>query len=98
MAIQRRKVPNLSPLKAKVEAWLTEWGVQFGQGTARRGTAWWVAYFELPLEEWTNPYASLENPVPWNTFVTDISEGLAAARHDKQLWANLVSEGKTPVD
>lgn len=99
MAIQRRKVPNLSPLKPKVQAWLTQWGEEFGGGGAvRRGEAWWTRYFALPIEEWTNPYATLENPVPWNTFVADLAEGLAAARTDKQLWAELVQQGKTPVD
>lgn len=100
MAISRRKVPQyLSPLKSKVQAWLEQCGEQVARsGNTRRNAAWWLGYFALPVDEWTNPYASLENPVPWNAFVAELAEALAAARNDKQLWAQLVAEGRTPVD
>jgi hypothetical protein len=100
MAEKRAKVTSLRPLNSGQVAWLTEQGESAASSGAPPGEAWWIRYFGLPASEWSNPLANavFYSASVWRAFREEIAARLAAARADKQVWAEMVNAGQLPPE
>ncbi len=99
MPPKRTPITSLSPLTQKQIDYLTEQGRSAGGLRGGGYRAWWMVYFQTEDENaFNDPGADVSNPHRFRVFADSLRNDLQAARTNKKLWNELISEGRLPPD